>query len=235
MPPPTKCDIVRAGARAVLSGACAGDAPPLACAVTDAATKRDFLFKTKYDPSGLLTPTDRQVRQKELGIIQDDLAGDEVDMQRKFGLHAPVDISWADFTSCLWNPDGRPGGPHENEYFRREDLTSLGYTPRPLVGGRVFADTAALRPLRGSVPVWLDRFVNPGLAIVLVFAFIVLVFGALLYAAYRSGHAGEAPAANDTSRRAKATAIIHKYEKAGYCMEEYRKKVGLPVTDKCAE
>lgn len=183
----TKCDVIRAGAAAAMQS-CGGANPPPACYVTDIATKSDAYFQTKYNPAGLLTGMDREIRTRELAILEADISGDAAAIQAEFGDAAPTDITWNDFTQCLWNPDGTPGGPHGNVYFDRADLASLGYQPRPALGGAALEGKLPAQ-LTGPVPVWLDRALNPDLAVVVILAILVLVCAALVRAA-RRGRSG---------------------------------------------
>ncbi len=256
MSTPTKCDIIRAGAAARMrSGVCTGEAPPPDCYVTDLATKRDMYLRTKYSPVGLLSGTARDIRNKELAILQTSLDLDLAHIREKYGAAAPAQISWNDFTDCLWNPDGSPGGPYGNQYYGRADLASLGYQPQPLVGATAFQGQLPPK-LTNAIPIWVDRILNPDLAVVFLFVLLVAVFAILVYRSYVwTQHAPErARAAKEALRvekekddpyrgtsfesypadpNAKWQQLIPRYEKEGYCMESYRKKWGMPVSDHC--
>lgn len=179
----SKCDIIRDGARAAMQGGvCGAASPPAACYVTDMATKRDTYFKIKYDPSELLSSTSRMIRRRELENILGGIDSDAQKLSATYGENAPTDISWDDFTGCLWNPNGAKGGPHGNIYFGRDDLMSLGYSPQPLV--KALAGKIPDR-VTDFVPVWLDRIFNPSLAVVFILLVLILISAALLRAAHR--------------------------------------------------
>lgn len=254
---PTKCDILRAGAAAVMqTGVCGGATPPPDCYTTDLATKRDMYFQTKYAPSGLISGISRDIRAKELGILQTSINTDSAQLKTKYGADAPTGVSWNEFTQCLWRPDGSRGGPHNNKYFERNDLVSLGYQPQPLFGAAILE--GKIPPtLTNKIPVWLDRVFNPALAVVVIFLLLAVVLAVLVYKARKwAQQAPERAAAAKEAWRKKMEAhdpyrgtpfetypadpntkweqLIPVYEAEGFCMEEYRKKMGMPVTDHCA-
>jgi hypothetical protein len=221
----------------------------------DLATKRDMYIQTKYSPSGLVSGTTRDIRNKELAILQNDIDDDIKQLQAKYGADVPTDLTWNDLTECLWNPDGSPGGTHNNKYFKRDDLTTLGYQPQPVLGAATLEGKLP-STLTGRVPIWVDHAFNPDLAVIIIFAFLIIIFAVLMYNAYKwTKMAPEREAAAKAARRtemeahdpykgtpfesypadpnSKWEALIPVYEAQGYCMEAYRKKLGMPVTDHC--
>lgn len=255
---PTTCDILRDGAQATMSAsACAGSSPPPECYVMDLATKRGMYIQTQYSPSGLVSGTARGIRNKELSIIQNDIDADVQALQTKYGADAPTDgITWDALTECLWNPDGSPGGPNRNKHFKRDDLTALGYQPQPVLGAATLEGKMP-RTLTSAVPIWMDHAFNPDLAVIIIFAFLLGIFAALMYNAYKwTKKAPEREAAAKAAWRKKMEAhdpyrgtpfesypadpdskwkaLIPVYEAQGYCMEAYRQKLGMPVTDHCS-
>lgn len=177
--------MIRDGATAVSNGWC-GDAP--GCTVVELANDRALYLQTKYSPSGMLTQLDRVVRERTLEIVGKSIDSDIARIQADYGADAPVDISWADFPYCLWNPDGSPGGPLYHKYIGRPDIETLGYAPKPIVGGSIFGDAPA--EMTQKMPVWLDTFANPGLAAIFIFFILLVIFAALI----RSASEHEAPA-----------------------------------------
>jgi hypothetical protein len=256
---PTKCDILRAGAAATASKAagCDGATPQTDCSVMALLAKKDMYIQTKYDPSGLVSKTDRLVRTKVLSNLQGDINTLTDQIQSRFGKEVPAsDLSWGSLTECLLNPDGSPGGGFGNKYYRRNDLESLGYQPRPALGAATLQGKIPAK-LTQAIPVWMDHVVNPDLAVILVFAILIIIFGVLMYNAYNWQKGAPArEAAAKTARQAKMEesdpykgtafesypsdpdtkwkSLIPIYEAQGYCMEAYRKKLGMPVTDSCA-
>ncbi len=187
MAPPTKCDILRDGVRARMNAdACGGASPPAGCSVLTRASDADALFYYTYGG-----PLAGAARAEAADLIRGDVAAAEARIRAAYGPGAPADLSWYDLTLCLWNPEGLPGGLYQRKYFGRRDLEGLGYKPAPILGGAALE--GRLPPaLTDAVPVWLDRAVNPDLAVVLVFLLLLLVFAGLLRAAYRS-EKGRAP------------------------------------------
>ena len=181
---PSKCDIIRKGARVMVGGACASKNPPPGCAVTDLATKKDIYFRTQFEPKNAFTAAGRLVRRRELAVIRSDISDDVAKVRRAYG--AAPDIAWNDFTSCLWDPSGLPGGPHGNIYFGRDDLSSLGYQPRPVLSAK-FLEKRVPAALTNQIPVYLDRVLSPELAVVVIFVLLVVIFGVLVLKAYEDG------------------------------------------------
>lgn len=202
-----KCDVIRAGARAAMrAGACAGPNPPGECSVTDLATRRDIYTQTKYAPENLLTAGARLVREKELSVLRRGIEDDAAKVRAALGPGAPTDVSWGDFTACLWNASGAPGGGRLAKYFGRQDLEAMGYQPRPALGGSALEGRLPAA-VTDRVPVGLDRALNPDLAVVVVLAFLLAVFGGLLWRAHAVAKklAGQA-AAQPAKQQAKAGA-----------------------------
>jgi hypothetical protein len=209
----SKCDIIRDVATAASCGMCtalaatpprpipegcaaAGRVPPAAaCGVPVAANTRMKLFDERYSPAGLFgSATDKKAR----ALIEKDYVT-AIDRAEK-GLAAAypaapaaaTDIRWPDFQGCLWNRSGQRGGPNNNVYFGRGDLTQLGMMPvYPLGGG--FAQNSIWKAGKAPspVPVKVDYLMNPDLFTIVVLVFLVIVFAALMRAAWR--HARGAP------------------------------------------
>ncbi|GFR89416.1 hypothetical protein ElyMa_002542500 [Elysia marginata] len=256
MSTPTICNIFREGVRASMQAStCAGSSPPPECRVLDLATKRDLYIQTKYSPSGFASKTARDVRNKELAIIQSNIDDDVKALQSKYGADAPIDgITWNALTECLWAPNGTPGGPNHNKYFKRNDLVALGYQPQPALGHA--AQKKLPLALTSHIPIWMDHAFGPDLAVIVIFGFLLVIFAALLYSTYKwSKAAPQREMAAAAARRAKNEAhdpyqgtafesfpddpnskwksLIPIYEAQGYCMEAYRKKLGLPIAEHC--
>ena len=217
MTPIKVCQVLReAGNAGLSSSACGGKSQKPQCRVTDLANKKDALFQTQY---GFPSKMGRQARAATLKVLRRDVEESEkaiADGYSDRGAEAQLDkVAWKKFPSCLWNADGSGGGLHKHKYFDRQDLAELGYTPRPAFGGKALEGRLP-KKLTALVPVWMDRAVNPDLAVVLVFAFLVLVFAALFYGAYRT-----------EQRKAGLEDVVAQYEAEGRDMCGYRKKHGL--------
>jgi len=253
----TVCDILRDGVRATMSAsACVGSSPSSECYIIDLATKRDMYIQTKYNPAGLISGTAQDARNKELSILQNDIDTDIKMIQSKYGANAPTDnITWNTLTECLWNSNGSSGGPNRNKYFKRNDLTALGYQPQPILDVTVFENKLPAS-FTDKIPIWMDHIFNPGFAVIIIFAFLLLVFTIIMYTAYewtKNTPVREASAKtawrkkmekNDPYKgtpfesypsdpNSKWKALVPIYEAQGYCMEDERIKLGMPVTDHC--
>jgi len=246
-PKRAKCNAVRDGVDAEIGGKCSQSSPPGACSVLGYATGRDRYLQAQYDPVSALT--DRAVRAGKLKAFQADIAAAAETLQNTYGA-GPPEAEWKDFTQCLWSPDGGPGGPNGNTYLSRRDLYAAGYQPHPALGGDfLFGELPA--PVTDRVPVWLDRVFNPDLAVVVIFAVLVLVFAALIYRAHKWEKKAplRAQAALEKKRaefektdpyrgtkfesypedpNAKWKSLIPVYEAQGHVMRAYRKKLGMP-------
>jgi hypothetical protein len=71
------------------------------------------------------------------------------------------------------------------------------------------------------LPLTVDYLANPDLFAIVVLAFLALVLAALLWAAWRRGH----PA----SRSTPCEDYVKKWEAAGYEMDDYRARCGMPA------
>lgn len=232
---PTKCDLVRAAVAAQLGGEC-GATPSPDCAFLRLASERDAYAQAKYAPAGIFTADGREVRARSLQILQKEISADVEVIKQRHGADAPVDLTWNDFTRCLWSPDGASGGPHRNTHIEREDLVSLGYSPRPAFGGGALSGKLPAA-LTAQAPVWGDRLLNPDLMMfALVFAALVLL-GWLVWRAYRAqnppqpdvtGHSTvESFLRGPGGRTEKLRALVPVYEHAGHCMKKERAALGM--------
>ena len=175
----TKCDIIRAGMKAWYTGKCTSKVPSPECEVLSMATKRDIYFDILYSPSEFLT-SERRASRKELARgVKNSIDISQTRLEKLYGTGTPLNIRWSDFPLCLWNPDGSPGGNFNNVYFSRNDLSGAGYAPRPLLGGKLLEGKLPQK-ITSKIPVWTDKIFNPDLLVVLIFAFLVLVFAAVL-------------------------------------------------------
>ncbi len=155
--------------------------PHPACNIFKIAPLNAQMTKTRYDLPALFTPIGRAVRRLELDNYQAAIDSAGSALRAAYGDGAPADIKWHQMPECLWSRSGAPGGPLNDKYFSRDALTSAGYAPLPIIGGQAFSAVEQRHPkLASRMPVWLDRVVRPGLAMVLVFVFLVLIFAALV-------------------------------------------------------
>ena len=249
----TRCDIIRAAA-AALQGHCPtkshipDDPEPGACAVIDRANAANRYFQARYNPRALTSETNRQIRVREMQAYQDAITKNEALIRAKFGENAPVDITWADFGECLQHADGQPGYGNAT-YFDRNTLSHhLGYAPMPALGA---ATLLGAHPpgLTNQVPRWVDRFLNPDLAVIVTFVFIVLIVAVLTYSAiqWKKGAPKRAAAAREAEKEkidavdpmsgtdfptsgpppSAREMIARQYEAQGVNMDQWRKDNGL--------
>jgi hypothetical protein len=203
----TKCDIIRAAARAQ-QGHCVTEATPTpadpdigACAVIQRATDAARYTQARFNPRALASGISRTIREREMGAFQHAMTSHETLIRGKFGENAPTDITWADFTKCLQNPDGTPGYGGAKYYDRNALEHHLGYLPMPALGAMTFFH--ALPPvLTNQVPIWFDSFLNPDLAVIAVFVLIVLLVAVLAYSAlqWKKGAPKRAAAAREAQK-----------------------------------
>jgi hypothetical protein len=235
---------------------CAVSAAPGYCLVGSQglAARYDQAFNDKYNPGGFLTADRRQVREKELQI---DPAAESAllsSLQREFP-NVPASqlgSSWFDISNCKINADGSPGGHDLTRYPTRNDLVLLGYQPNPIIGTTALSGKVPQWSLP-LIPIWMDRMMQPELAVVVIFVFLVIIFAAIIYSAYR--WAKGAPtrsaiarnkmliASEDTDQYRgtafpswpdpykKVRQYIEAQERTGYDMSQWRKKYSLPPKD----
>ncbi len=242
------------------SGACTGrpSGCPAAlstalCAIPDAANKKMLLFEDQYNPMNIfMSAADKAALQQEEKNLLTGIQQDEAGIAAAYpGVPASVaSISWPDFNYCLWNPSGSPGGAYNNKYFERNDAQGFGMKPPYPLGGS-FAQGSIWKPPKASpVPLTVDYAMNPDLAVIVIFALLVIIFAVLIYSAYKSAKAKpyreeqqkEAERAKleatDPYRgtafesypdpQAKCRAYVESMEAQGYDMSYYRKQCGLP-------
>lgn len=166
------------------------------------------------------------------------------------------DFQYWKMQRCLLFPDGTkaPGG---QRYVSRETLKAqLRYAPKPLI--HVKALDGKLAPqYTDLVPIMADRVMNPELVLVVILLVLIGVVWGLLSsvskwkrAKYFQGirdrdAAIEAAEAADPWRYETGTPsftvdpndkwrlLVPQYEAQGYCMKEYRRKLGMPEGPDC--
>lgn len=239
----TKCDIIRDFAAATRCGLCCsgqgcppsagcGAIPAAACRVGATANARMALFAARANP--VTAVTDRAGRAAAISVLESQIADGESAIRAAYPEAGDgAKIGWGDFDRCLKNRE-------EIGYFGRTDAIGLGMAPVYPLGGQL-AKGLVWRPgATDPVPLYVDNVANPDLAAILIFALCVLIFAALLYAAYRA--ARWAPYKADLLKEAeserpgaprdpqeKCRAYVIEMEKAGYEMESYRRMCGLPL------
>lgn len=269
----TKCDIIRDVANATKCGMCAAiasnpakpvpdgcitfrAAPPAAvCGVPAAANARMKLFARQYSPSNLIeSSAARAARTQEESIYQGIIQNSEKNLATAYPAAAAgaAAISWPDFEKCLWNKNGTPGGFNGNKYFARNDATQLGMSPEYPLGGKTAEHT--IWKAGGSpspLPLTVDYVTNPDMFAIVMFALLVIILSALMWAGYktslwapydaeeRAAAARERLEATDPykgtafetydDKKSKCRNYVKKWEAQGYDMNNYRRQCGLAV------
>lgn len=232
---------------------CSVSAAPGYCLVGSQglAARYDQAFNDKYNPAGFMTADRRQVREKEMQIDPTAEAALLQTLQREFP-NVPASqlgSSWFDISSCMIKPDGSPAGSDNTRYPTRKDLVLLGYKPNPIIGTTALTGKVPQwsPPL---IPIWMDRIMQPELAVVVIFVLLVIIFAAIIYSAYRWAKGASTRAAiarnkmlieyEDTDPyrgtafpswpdpNKKIRQYIEAQERAGHNMDAYRKKYDLP-------
>ena len=166
----TKCDIIRAFVSERKKKNCV--APE--CSIPRAANDKMYLFADLYSPTSLFIDRTQEEIIYEYGINAPRNA-----LSKKYP-SADVSIDWSDFERCLWNEDGRPGGPFNNIYFGRGDLMMFGMVPDYPLGGKLASGLIWRAPNYSPLPVFVDYIMNPDLA-ALVLLFILITVVSLLF------------------------------------------------------
>jgi len=211
------------------------------------------LFADQYNPANLFaSAADKANPALTERIYVSQIQAAEQALAGAYPGAAPgaTSIGWPDFEECLWTPSGAKSGPFNNVYFGRDDLQTFGMAPTYPIGG-TFAQGAIWKPPKASpVPVAVDYVMNPDLAVILIFALLVIIFAVLLYRAYKDTKAApfKAQQRKDLERQrleetdpyrgtafesypdpqARCRTYVESMEAQGYDMSYYRKQCGLP-------
>jgi hypothetical protein len=257
----TKCDILRDMTAAIQCGLCTGSPiacpaglPAVLCGIPNAANNRMALFADKYNPMNLfLDAADRKVlRQTEQNLVAG-IQTTEQGLRTAYPGAPPeaVQIAWPDLQYCLWNKEGRRGGPFSNVYFGRDDAQAFKMIPTYPVGGTLAQGALWPPPKTSPVPLIVDYVANPDLAVILIFALLVIVFAVLVWVAFNQKK--KAPFRSEQEREAerkrleatdpfrgtafesypdplaKCRTYVESMEQQGYDMAYYRQQCGLPA------
>jgi len=238
------------------------ESPPGLCSVFKLANDRDIRFNWAYGLEGLQA-SEAVYQAKQTNIEhnieeQGNILRKQEPGSREPGSHQRLDlddVSWKNMQWCLLSPDGRPSGQFAHTHIKRQDLALEGYKPRPLIGGDKFYGT--LPPaVTDIVPIYMDRFMNPDLLLLLLLIVLLTVLGLLVYTsrqwarkclirkAVKKRMTREALEDSDPFKgtgfeswsadpNEKWKALVPIYEAENYCMKEYRKKLGMPPGPNC--
>jgi hypothetical protein len=202
----TKCDIIRDMGLATTCGLCSAldadipvpdgcmtlvhpNGPPDAvCGIARAANARMKLFASKYDPTSMiLSGVDKAARTQTQANYGASVVQSEADVGAAYPTAVPgaTAIGWTDVERCLWNSDGSPGGPSGTKYFERTGANFMGMIPEWPLGRKLASGTVWKSGKNNPVPIIADYLMNPDLFAIVMFAIIVLIFGALMWKAWR--------------------------------------------------
>ena len=257
----TKCSIIRDTATAMQCGLCSGkpvgcpaSVPAAVCSVPSAANDSMSLFAARYNPSNLfLSAADKTALTQEEKNYQSGIQASATQLAAAYPNAAPgaTTITWPDFERCLWTPQGLPGGPFNNKYFMRNDVQTLGMQPTYPIG-KTFAQGVLWKNMQhpSPVPVSVDYVMNPDLAVIIIFALLVIIFAVLIWQAYRDAKSApyRAEQKKEAERQkleaadpfkgtafesypdpqAKCREYVEAQEAQGYDMAYYRQRCGLP-------
>ena len=177
------------------------DSVPVRTAVSNIANLRALRFKTAYSPTKILTSVRRSERSLELGVLDDNIKK-QVEHLKSIAVFQDYsvidDISWDNIAKCI-KPLTAGGSLKVYNYKKNEyigdgglpvgTLPGLVYLPSPLFSldfvEKLNLAHGYLRP-----PIFLDKFFSPNLALVVMFAFLVLLYFALVAALRPSPHQG---------------------------------------------
>jgi hypothetical protein len=203
-PPLTKCQIARVAATSWMSGRCTAQTlqPDIAaCAAITRASRAQDLWKARYSANPFASAAKKAGRALKVANLEAMVESEGAKVQKGFGVPASVaEITWPDFEGCLWNADGSPDYQGAR-YMVRSGLESrANYQPDPLVGGAHLAGLFPPQVTDALVPMALDRFLNPGLALLAIGLLVAVVGLAFLGAALKPKKAAWPPAVEPESR-----------------------------------
>lgn len=231
---------------------------PPSCAVWKLADYRDTYFKWQYNPADLLSHNASSVRKAKLEDLGADIVAQENILKSHYGDDAPVDeLEYWKMQRCLRSSGPADGASDQygKEYVNRPVLQAeAGYAPQPLFGGKTLEGKLPASAT-GLVPVMADRFVNADLALILILIILIAVLWGLIASVskWRKGayqrnlkakvarvHKEQAhdkwgfldPTVQEDPKD-KWRLMIPQYEAQGYCMKEYRQKLGMPPGPDC--
>lgn len=175
------------------------DSVPVRSVVSDIANLRALRFQITYSPTKAFSAVRRRERTLEIGILDDNIAKQTEALKNMalFQDYSVIDqITWDNIAKCV-KPVVAGGSlvafsGKKDEYIGDDGIPSgtlpgLQYLPAPLFSlGFVEKLDLAHGPLRP--PIFLDKFFSPNLALVLVFAFLVLVYFVMVAALRRPPH-----------------------------------------------
>jgi hypothetical protein len=192
MPAPTKCGLIRKAAWASFCGECdpSNSNPPVDCELIDIMNRKEMLFNGTFNPLNFIQLSGLE-RSIYINLLKAGITSDIANLKAEYGEDASVEnITWGDVLKCQWSADGSTGGMESSKYITRNDINYLGYSPYPLFVGKnsleidpsTFPLTNSIpRKYLNTVPLWMDRFVNPAIAFILIVLIIfVLVSGILI-------------------------------------------------------
>lgn len=255
----TVCEITRQAVREAPQCACPNDkliacrdvaVAPDSCTVFKIAEYQEKLFNEQYSPGKSST-----VRKATLTNLATDIKSQEQILQDAFGKGISAsDCQYWKMQRCLSNANGSKNG-FGRTYIGRQELETVGYAPAPIIHAS-FLDQKLPPNLTDLVPIMVDRVMNPELAIVVILVIIIGILWALIASvskwkkgAYarnirRRDKEIEQKEASDPWKFMSPTYVedpndkwrllIPQYEAQGYCMEAYRKKLGMPEGPKCS-
>lgn len=209
-------------------GACpdyCATAVPTDCAATKVLTRNAMRSQATIRPA--FSAVGREVRRKTIATLAGANAAELGPLQEKYPGAPLADVAFHDLTRCLSDepsPSGKVG------YIGRAELAGvLGYRPRPAFGvdGSGAPLLAGVFPAKVTdlVPVSVDRFVGPDLAVVLFVLFLALVAVALVVSVRRT----QAKKARQQGVVATWKGMVPLYEAEGRDMGAYRRAFGMPA------
>lgn len=245
-----RCDCTGADLPQCRVGGVLMTSPPASCKVLDLAATRDQYFQTQYSPLDLASSDGKVTRDATLRDLGYAIAKSEAELRQAYGADAPVGaISYWRMQQCLADESGRRVAGRK--YLGREDLVRDGnYAGKPLLGGAALAGRMPAGLVR-MVPVLGDRLMGPELLLLVILLVLVGISWGLAASVARQGRgayrrslearlaaARRAPPAGGPAAAAlvvdKQRAKVFDYEAQGYCMRDYRKKLGMPPGQACA-
>ena len=231
----TKCDIIRDFAADVGCGKCTALSldPPRQPTVEQCGPPngRDPLcfmptmlnVKMAYEAAKYTPPSTERTKKLELLKNIIDTSIGKINNRYPQALPGANNISWDDLEFC--KSGGTKSAP---KYFTKSDAERLGFNPQYPIGGSLLQ--GKLLKKHDPLPIKVNYVMNSDIFIIIVFAFLVLLFYALMRAAART------TLENRRNNRAKTIKpevfkkckdYITEMEKRKYDMTSYREKCGV--------
>lgn len=236
---------------------------PDSCLFWELANRRDQLFKMQYsfDSVPWADEVTKKAYTLKLQDMHSGIAHIEAKLKLAFPDITDEDLAGVEYWKlqrCFLNDGGMPRHNAmtgtSRKYFGRADLQSAGYVPDSVVDLAVPSVLKMPQQVTDMMPVLGDRLAAPEYVILMILLVLTAVAIALGVSVYRrkGGKHARGPGKRGKTSESRGTSdpwanmgmtlddpddklreLVPQYESRGYCMTQYRKKLGMPPGPPC--